>query len=407
MTKPVVIVGASMAGLRVAEAMRRFGYTGPITAIGDEPHAPYNRPPLSKEVLAGDEVSHATVAFPQRAATADVGWVLGSPVIGSNLEQQTVTTADGSVYEYSTLIAATGLRPKRQHYPNNLQAGRHVIRSLDDAIALRAALGPGARVVVLGAGFIGCETAATARKLGAEVTIVAPGSLPIGRILGPELAGEIMRRQQAQGVEFRMKRTVTDLIGEARVEGVLLDDGSMLPCDVFIEAIGSHCNTEWLEDNDIDVTDGVLTDTNLRAVRKSGGTWENVYAIGDVAKFPNPLFDDLARRVEHWNIPTESGKHVGQLVAFQHSDAEDTPAKLAELLAVGFRPVPSFWSDQFDVHLLAFGLLALADEQKLVQGELNGDCVFEYYRAGKLVGAAGIGMRSVVQGYRNAFMSQE
>ena len=396
-----------MAGLRVAEALRRFGYTGPITAIGDEPHAPYNRPPLSKEVLAGDEVSHATVAFPQRAATADVGWVLGSPVVSSDLEHQTVTTADGSIYEYSSLIAATGLRPKRQTYPNNLQAGRHVIRSLDDAIALRAALVPGARVVVLGAGFIGCETAATARKLGAEVTIVAPGSLPIGRIVGAGLAAEIMRRQQAQGVEFRMKRTVTDLVGEARVEGVLLDDGSLLPCDVFIEAIGSHCNTEWLEGNDIDVTDGVLTDSNLRAIRTSGSAWDNVFAIGDVAKFPNPLFDDLARRVEHWNIPTESGKHVGQLVALQHSDAEDAPAKLAELMTTGFRPVPSFWSDQFDVHLLAFGLLALADEHRLVQGDLSGDCVFEYYRAGKLVGAAGIGMRSVVQGYRNAFMSQE
>ncbi|MFM7029753.1 MAG: NAD(P)/FAD-dependent oxidoreductase [Micrococcales bacterium] len=408
MTKPVVIVGASMAGLRVAEALRRFGYSGPITAIGDEPHAPYNRPPLSKEVLAGETVSHETVAFPQRAATADVGWVLGNRAVSADLEHQTVTTADGSVFDYSTLIAATGLRPKRQHYPNNLQAGRHVIRTLDDAIGLRAALGPGVRVVVLGAGFIGCETAATARKLGAEVTIVAPGALPISRILGVELAAEVMRRQQAEGVEFRMKRTVADLIGEAKIEGVLLDDGSALPCDVFIEAIGSHCNTEWLDGNDIDITDGVLTDSNLRAVKASGGVWENVFAIGDVAKFPNPLFDDLARRVEHWNIPTESGKHVGQLVALQHAVAAGTDGaadQLAAYVAAGFRPVPSFWSDQFDVHLLAFGLLALADESRLVQGELSGDCVFEYYRAGKLVGAAGIGMRSVVQSYRNAFAS--
>jgi len=410
-TKPVVIVGASMAGLRVAEALRRFGYSGPITAIGDENHAPYNRPPLSKEVLAGDEVSHATVAFPMRAATADVGWVLGNRVVSANLEHQNLTCADGSVYEYSTLIAATGLRPKRMTYPNNLQAGRHVIRSLDDAIALRAALNPGARVVVLGAGFIGCETAATARKLGCDVTIVAPGALPISRILGTDLAGEIMRRQQAEGVEFRMKRTVTDLIGEAHIEGVLLDDGTALPCDVFIEAIGSHCNTEWLEGNDIDVTDGVLTDSNLRAVRTDGTAHQNVFAIGDVAKFPNPLFDNLARRVEHWNIPTESGKHVGQLVALQHAvaaggeDAAEKAAALETLTANGFRPVPSFWSDQFDVHLLAFGLLALADEAKLVQGDLAGDCVYEFFKAGKLVGAAGIGMRSVVQGYRNAFGS--
>ena len=406
-SKPVLIVGASMAGLRTAEALRRFGYTGPITAIGDEPHAPYNRPPLSKEVLAGNEVSHATVAFPQRAATADVCWVLGNAAVAADLEHQTVTCADGSVYEYSSLVIATGLRPKRQTYPNNIQAGRHVIRTLDDAIALRAELQPGKRVVVLGAGFVGCETAATARKLGCEVTIVAPGALPIGRILGPELAGEIMRRQQTECVEFRMKRSVVDLMGEARIEGVMLDDASLLPCDVFIEAIGSNCNTEWLEGNNIDVTDGVLTDHNLRAVRATGGSWDNIYAVGDVAKFPNPIFDDLARRVEHWNIPTESGKHVGQLIALQHSAEETAAAAMAEAETKGFRPVPSFWSDQFDVHLLAFGLLALADEAKLVQGELSGDCVYEYYRAGKLVGAAGIGMRSVVQGYRNAFASQE
>jgi 3-phenylpropionate/trans-cinnamate dioxygenase ferredoxin reductase subunit len=393
-----------MAGLRVAEALRRFGYAGPITAIGDEPHAPYNRPPLSKEVLAGDEVSHATVAFPQRPATADVGWVLGNAAVSADLEHQTVTCTDGSVYEYSHLIVATGLRPKRQQYPNNLQSGRHVIRSLDDAIALRAALVPGARVVVLGAGFIGCETAATARKLGCEVTIVAPGSLPIGRILGAELSAEVMRRQQAEGVQFRMKRTVTDLIGEARIEAVLLDDGTELPCDVFIEAIGSNCNTEWLEGNDIDITDGVLTDSNLRAVRAGGaGVWPNVFAIGDVAKFPNPLFDNVARRVEHWNIPTESGKHVGQLIALELAEKQE---ELTALVSGGFKPVPSFWSDQFNVHLLAFGLLATADESKLVQGEIGGDCVFEYYRGGKLVGAAGIGTRSVVQGYRNTLSSQ-
>lgn len=403
MTKPVVIIGASMAGLRTAEALRRFGYSGPITAIGDEKHAPYNRPPLSKEVLAGDEVSHATVAFPMRPATADVGWVLGNRAVSASLEHQTVTCEDGSVHEYSALVIATGLRPKRQTYANNLQSGRHVIRSLDDAIALRAALTPGTKVVVLGAGFIGCETAATAKKLGCDVTIVAPGSLPIGRILQAELAGEIMRRLQSEGVEFKMKRTVQDLIGEARIEGVQLDDGSALPCEVFIEAIGSDCNTEWLAGNDIDITDGVLTDGNLRALRTDGQAWHNVYAVGDVAKFPNPLFDNLARRIEHWNIPTESGKHVGQLIAAQLSGTPDAAAELAEK---GFRPVPSFWSDQFDVHLLAFGMLAIADESKLVQGELSGDCVFEYYRGGKLVGAAGIGLRSVVQGYRNVFSNQ-
>jgi len=436
LTKPVLIVGASMAGLRTAEALRRFGYAGPITAIGDEKYAPYNRPPLSKEVLSGDEVTFDSVAFAQRAATADVNWVLGNKAVAADLEAQTVTCADGSRFEFSNLVIATGLRPKRAELGDGFASSRHVIRSLDDAIALRAALVPGAKVVVLGAGFIGCETAATARKLGCAVTIVAPSDLPIVRILGATLAAEIMRRQQAQGVKFAMKQNISSLIGEGdKLSAVMLDNGSTLECDVLIEAIGSHSNTEWLASNDIDIADGVLCDNNLRAAKTSGGVWPNVFAVGDVAKFVNVLFDETPRRVEHWNIPTESGKHVGQLIAL--AMAGDSPVaepaapiantaapvteaaapvaktaptpneQRAALEAASFRPIPSFWSDQFDIHLLAFGLLALADSNKLVQGEISDDCVFEYYRGDKLVGVAGIGMRSVVQGYRNVFAEKE
>lgn len=392
MSKPVVIVGASMGGLRSAEALRRFGYTGAITVIGDENWAPYNRPPLSKEVLAGVVVSHETVAFPQRAATADVGWVLGHRVVSADLDHSTVTTDEGEIFEYSNLIVATGLRPKRQVYANNIRSGRHIIRTLDDAMRLRAELVPGARVVVLGAGFIGCETAATARKLGCEVTVVAPGTVPMLRPLGEELASELQRRQEAEGVKFLLKRTVKDLVGESRVESVTLDDGTELECDVFIEAIGSHPNTEWLEGNDIDISDGLLCDHNLRAVKATGDSWNNVWGVGDVVRFPNPIFDDVPRRVEHWNIPSECAKYVGNAIA---------TGETGEI----FKPIPSFWSDQFDVHILAFGLLALADSSKLVQGTIDNDCVFEYYRGGQLVGAAGIGLRSVVQGYRKNFES--
>ena len=390
MSKPIVIVGASMGGLRAAEALRRFGYTGAITAIGDETWAPYNRPPLSKEVLAGDEVSHETVAFPQRPATADVGWVLGHSVVKADLAHNTVTTDDGEVFEYSQLIIATGLRPKKQVYPNNIHAGRHIIRTLDDAMGLRAALQPGKKVVVLGAGFIGCETAATARKLGCEVTIVAPGTVPMLRPLGEELASELQRRQEAEGVKFLMKRRVSDLVGGAHITAVTLDDGTTLDCDVFIEAIGSHPNTEWLEGNDIDITDGLLCDENLRGVKASGGSWNNVWGVGDVVRFPNPRYGGDVRRVEHWNIPSECAKYVGNAIATGDPGA-------------AFSPLPSFWSDQFDVHILAYGLLAIADSNKLVDGTIDGDCVFEYYQGDKLVGAAGIGLRSVVMGYRKVF----
>jgi NADPH-dependent 2,4-dienoyl-CoA reductase/sulfur reductase-like enzyme len=400
MNKAVVIVGASIGGLRTAEALRRFGYAGAITAIGDEVHAPYNRPPLSKEVLQADTISHESVAFPMRPATADVSWVLGRKVVGVNLEHDTVTCDDDSVYEYSHLVIATGLRPKRKTYPNNLQVGRHVIRTLDDALALRAQLEPGKRVVVLGAGFVGCETAATARKLGCDVTVVSPGSLPLNRPLGEELAGELKRRQESQGVKFVLKRNVEDLIGESPITAIKLDDSTELDCDVFIEAIGSLPNTDFLESTELDISDGLLCDENLNAVTKGGKSVTNVWAVGDVARFPNATFDNVARRVEHWNIPSECAKHVGQAIASVISDTGETETK-------AFRPVPSFWSDQFDVHILAFGLPSLADRATLVQGQLDGDFVFEYHRGNDLVGVAGIGMRSVVQGYRKLFEGEE
>ena len=400
MPKPVVIVGASMGGLRAAEALRRFGYAGPITAIGDEPYAPYNRPPLSKEVLAA-EVSHEAVAFPQRPATDDVNWVLGTKAVSADLANNTVTDSTGLVHEYSALIIATGLRPKRIQVKNGDLLGRHVVRTLDDAVALRAELVEGARVVILGAGFIGCEVAATAKKLGCSVTLVAPGVHPIVRPLGVELAKELQRRHEDQGVEFRMKSSVVDLVGIDRVTGVNLDSGEHLACDVFIEAIGSDPNVEWLEGNDLDLLNGVLTNNDLQAIRVDGSVVENVFAVGDVARFANPVFDSEPRRIEHWNIPTDSAKRVGQvLAALLAGDAE----ALAAAKSAPFAPIPSFWSDQYDIHLLAYGLLGLADEIRLIDGEISGDCVFGYYRKGKMVGVCGIGMRSVVQSFRKEFM---
>ena len=377
-----------MGGLRAAEALRRFGYAGPITVIGEERHAPYNRPPLSKEVLAA-EVSHEAVAFPQRESTADVNWVLHTRVESADLEHGTVTDSNGETHSYGTLIIATGLRPKRLEVTNGELTGRHAVRTLDDAIALRKDLKAGARVVVLGAGFIGCEVAATARKLGCEVTVVAPGSHPITRPLGVELAKELQRRHEAMGVKFVMKTAVTELVGTTSIEGVLLDTGDVIFCDVLVEAIGSYPNTEWLEGNDLDLSNGVLTDNDMRAARASGEAWPNVFAIGDVARFANPLFDETPRRVEHWNIPTDTAKRVAQVFTGQ---AEGP-----------FAPIPSFWSDQYDMHILAYGLLALADEVKLIAGEIEGECVFGYYREGKMVGVCGIGMRTTVMGYRKEF----
>jgi len=399
MTHPVVIVGASMGGLRTAESLRRFGYTGPITVIGQEIHAPYNRPPLSKEVLA-NEVTHEAVAFEQRAATADVNWVLGTKGISLDSEHNTVTDSEGEVHPYSALVIATGLRPKRVNFPNGELANRFALRTLDDAIALRSQLSEGKNVVIIGGGFIGCEVAATATKLGCNVTVIHNAAHPMLRPLGTELASQMQLRHEAMGVRFLLKREAKDLVGDSHVTGVVLDDGTVIDCDVLIEAVGSLPNVEWLSNNNIDRNDGVLVDSAMRVMKKDGTAFKNIFAIGDVARFANPIFDLVPRKVEHWNIPTETAKRAGSVIASMLNGSDNYPAILDE----DFKPVPSFWSDQYDIHLLAFGLLSLADKVTLVAGDVEGDCVFEYHRGGQLVGVCGIGMRSVVQSYRAKFV---
>jgi len=398
MNHPVVIVGASMGGLRTAESLRRFGYLGPITVIGEEIHKPYNRPPLSKDVLA-NEVTHEAVAFEERAATADVNWVLGTRAVSADFEHNTVTDSDDQVHQYSVLVIATGLRSKRLSVPNADLASRFALRTLEDAISLRAELTPGKKVVIIGGGFIGCEVAATAVKLGCKVTVVHHSAHPMLRPLGPELAKELQSRHEAMGVTFKLKRSVIDLIGSTKVEGVLLDDGTVVEADVVMEAIGSHANVEWLSGNELDRNDGVLVDSAMRVMNRAGHAFPNIFAIGDVARFTNPVFDLEPRRVEHWNIPTETAKRAASVIASYLNKTENYPAILDDK----FSPLPSFWSDQYDTHLLAFGLLALADKATLVAGELSGECVFEYTRGEQLVGVCGIGMRSIVQSYRAKF----
>lgn len=391
---PVIIVGASMGGLRTAEALRRAGYAGPITVIGEEPHAPYNRPPLSKDVLSTD-VSHEAVAFPARAATADVRWMLGSRVVSADLEARTVTTDDGLEHPWRALVIATGLRARRLDLP--LITGRHCVRTLDDAMALRDELVPGARVVVVGAGFIGCEVAATAGKLGCEVTIVAPGAEPLIRPLGAMLGAELRRRHEEHGVTFHLGRTVSAMLGEFQFEGLQLDDGEIVPGDVLVEAIGSDCNTEWLDATDLDLTDGVLADASMRAVSTDGTLSHDVFVVGDVARFPNLMFDGVPRRVEHWNIPTDSGKRAGAVLgAWLANDGT-----FDEVVARGFTPMPAFWSNQFEVSVQAYGLPALNDgDIRILKGDLSAAVAVGYYRAARLVGVVGLGLKSELLPYR-------
>ncbi len=388
-----------MAGLRTAESARRADYAGPITFLGAEAHAPYNRPPLSKELLQTDGQGHADVAFPIRSALEEgVEWVLGRAATGLDVERRVVVDETGQEHPYRALVIATGLRPKPLPIEDHGLGGIHVLRTLDDAVALRSALRPGANVVILGSGFVGCEIAATAAKNGANVSVVSQSRVPLQRALGAELGGELRRRHEAHGVRFFCGESLFGLVGDPNVERVILTSGVMLECDVLVVAVGSDPNTEWLQGSGLDVSDGVLVDAGLRAIGIDGTVHPDIVAVGDIARYANPLFDDVPRRVEHWNLPTETGKRAGAVIAAQLAGQDCTP-----LVADGWAPLPSFWSDQYDAHVLAFGMTYLADRSELVAGSLDDECVLEYYRGDDLVGVCGIGMRSLVQSYRTRF----
>ena len=397
MSAPVVIVGGSLAGLRSAEGLRKAGYAGPIKVIGNEPYLPYNRPPLSKELLSGTgEIDE--IYFPIKESVSDVEWVLGLAATSLDIEEQKVTDLSGTSHPYKALVIATGLRPKPLPVDANGIEGIHVLRTFDDAVALRKQLLPGVKVLILGAGFIGCEVAATAVKAGCQVKVVSRTHEPMQEALGKTLGREVKRRHELMGVEFVKGASVFGLIGDGHVERVILDSGVIYDADLVVVAIGSLPNTEWLEGSGIDISNGVLVDGGLRAMSSDGAVVENIFAVGDVARYVNPLFDQVPRRVEHWNLPAETGKRAG-LVLGKYLNGES----IAEMLAEPFAPLPSFWSDQYDMHILAFGMTYLADRSEMVAGEISGECVFEYFRNDKLVGVCGIGMRPTIQSYRTKF----
>jgi NADPH-dependent 2,4-dienoyl-CoA reductase/sulfur reductase-like enzyme len=372
----VVVVGASMGGLRAAEAVRKAGFTGEVVVIGDEPHPPYNRPPLSKAAL------HATPDLRLRISRVaqDVEWRLGVPVVTADLGARTVTLADEQILEWTGLVVATGLRPRRLPLPG---PGRHVVRTVEDAATLRARLTPGARLVVIGAGFIGCEVAATARALGVEVDVVAPEAVPMERPLGTALGAALRRRHEAAGVRFHLGTVPTGFDG-----AVVLADGSRLRADIVVEAVGCAPNVEWLDGNGLDLGDGVVCDNWLRVAGRP-----DVVACGDVARFPNPLFDGVPRRVEHWTMVTDTARRAGTTLGRRLTDqGEDSST---------FAPIPSFWSDQYGYRLQSFGDIALGGgDVRVLEGDLNGEVAVGYHRDGNLVGVVLIGLTRRYPHYR-------
>lgn len=381
--RQILVVGAGMGGLRAAEQLRAAGWTGPITVVGAEPYLPYNRPPLSKEVLRslapGGLVDdwHGLVAFRRRANTADVEWRLGSRVVASNLTEQWVELADGSRHAWSGLVVATGLRSRRLS-PRRPSRGRHALRTLDDAYALRQELRPGTRVVVVGAGFIGCEVAATTHTLGCDVAVVERLSAPLEQAVGREVGEAVRHHHESVGIRFHTDATVAaiepDDSDSDRVRRVVLDDGTVLDADVLVEAVGSKPATEWLDGNGLDLSDGVLCDAALRVEGH-----HRVVAVGDVARVPRTRFDGHARRVEHWTNPTDTARVAARTLV-------DT---LAGITTVGhpFTALSSFFSDQGELRLQSFG--TTVGSARVVDGDLSrplDGVVVEYEYSGREAG---------------------
>lgn len=374
----IVVAGAGLAGLRTVEALRRLGWTGAITVVGDEPHMPYTRPPLSKKLLLeGGE--HASVELRRRDPHDGTAWMLGRRVESVELAGRRLTLDDGTSLGYRGLVIATGVRPRR--LPAEVGGPRVVLRTIDDAQRLASRLVPGVRVVIVGAGFIGCEVAATALKRGCQVTVVAADPVPMLMPLGAQVGEELRRRHSAAGIDFCLGT------GVRRIEAgkVELSDGRILAADVVVEAIGSVPSVDWLAGNGLDLANGVVTDGHLRVLGNVG-----VVAVGDVARFPNARYDAEPRRVEHWQIAVDTATFAAATLL---SDLGGDP------VGDPFGTIPSFWSDQGRVSIRAVGQPGIADEIDVLEGDLEGEAAIGYRREGRLVGVVLLGMPKALGGY--------
>ncbi|GAA5190374.1 FAD-dependent oxidoreductase [Rugosimonospora acidiphila] len=376
--REVVVVGASLAGLRAAETLRRQGFDGTVTLVGDEAHPPYDRPPLSKG-FAGGTVGREQIHLRQ-SAELSATWLLGRRAVGLDTGRREVRLDGGETLGYDGLVVATGATPRRlpglpEHLP-----GLHLLRTVDDALALRDELRPGARVVIVGGGFIGAELASTCRDLGLPVTVVTPLPLMVSA-LGP-LSSAAAKRARRHGVDLIEGIAVTGVDADERVRGVRLADGGVIPADVVVVAVGVVPATDWLAGSGVELENGVVCDETL-AVRGV----DDVVAAGDVARWPHPALGGGLLRLEHWTNAAEQ--------------AAAAAGRLLRGSGPRFAPVPSFWSDQFGVRLQGIGLPGLADEATVVDGDASGEhFVAEYRRGGELIGALCAGTVKPLLPYR-------
>lgn len=383
--KSIVIVGASASGLATAIQLRRQGYTGRLRMIGDEAAEPYDRPPLSKQFLSGEWNSdQLSLMKPGQLDQLDLDLILGARVVFLDLEGRKVRDEGGRDYEFDALVIATGVRPRPL---DTLKGGEpHVLRTLADADRLRKALREGTKFVVIGGGFLGLETAATARVLGAEVTVIEPTPHPLATRIGMETSSRLLALHRDKGVELRTGTTVSDGQWDASSETwtLQLSDDSTIEADEVLVAIGSIPQTEWLEGSDIKLQNGVLCDSLSQA---AAGVW----AVGDVACWWDERCENHVR-LEHRTNATEQARAVAGAIM----------GKLEP-----YKPVPFFWTDHFGVRIQVAGIIPPEASGAPVEMESQRDAsVILFHKGDELSAVLGWNAPREVSRYRRQLLNE-
>ena len=385
MTPTVVVVGAGLAGGNAALALRSKGFDGRVIVVGDEDHPPYSRPPLSKQLIRGEfEVPRVHLRPASMWEKRDIEFMLGRAVSSLDPAAHRVVLSDGEPVAYDAVLLATGGRARTLpgHKPVD---GVHVLRTIDDALAIRQHLGPGKRLLIVGAGFVGAELAASAAMLGTHVTALEAAGVPLGRGL-PAVLGEIYGRMHAaHGVDIRVNATVSEVVaGAGGLVVTRLTDGTVFESDAVVVAIGLEPDVSLAATAGLAVDNGIVVDEYCRT------SAPDVFAAGDIANHPNPILGQRVR-VEHW----QNAQHQGAVAA--HNIAADGPDGYDM-----FAEVPWVWSDQYDVNLQVAGRPLPTDEVVFRGDTESSEFSAMLLRDDVLIGAVGVNCADDVRAVRAA-----
>lgn len=347
----IVIVGGGLAGAKAAEALRDGGFDGDLTIVGAEAERPYERPPLSKEVLRGEKDRESARVHEEGFYEArDIALRLGDAAAALDVTARTVTLGGGDVLAWDRLLLATGAEPRRLPVPGGDLPGVLTLRTLADSDRLREVARSGGRLVVIGAGWIGCEAAASARELGAEVTVVEMADVPLAAVMGPTIGGLYADLHREHGVELLTGARLEAVEGDGRAERIRLAGGRTIDCAAVLAGVGVAPRTALAESADLQVDNGILVDATLET------SAPGVFAAGDVANALHPFYDGRRVRVEHWANALNQGPCAGR-----------------NMLGAGepYDRLPYFFSDQYDAGMEYSGL-ASADDEVVIRGDLAG-----------------------------------